>query len=95
MGLACAHRAEGNEERATLEFQVARLGFERVGAVDQAAEAARACGDAGRDDRSARERLPQARPAVGALASPMRTSFVAKVTTGRWCSRGIPYACGI
>jgi tetratricopeptide (TPR) repeat protein len=55
MGLAFTHRAEGNEERATLEFQVARLGFERVEAVDQAAEAARACGDAGRDDRSARE----------------------------------------
>jgi hypothetical protein len=62
MGLAYTHRAEGNEERATLEFQAARLGFERVGALDQAAEAARACGDAGRNDRSARERLPRARP---------------------------------
>ena len=64
MGLAATHRAEGNEERAVLEFQAARLGFERIGAVDQAAEAARACGDAGRDDRSARERQPQAHPAV-------------------------------
>jgi tetratricopeptide (TPR) repeat protein len=69
MGLAFTHRAEGNEERATLEFQVARLGFERVEAVDQAAEAARACGDAGRDDRSARERQPRARPAVALRVS--------------------------
>jgi tetratricopeptide (TPR) repeat protein len=65
MGLGRAHRAEGNEERATLEFQVARMGFERVEAMDQAAEAVRACGDAGRDDRNARERLPRARPALG------------------------------
>jgi tetratricopeptide (TPR) repeat protein len=64
MGLAYAHHAEANEQRAALEFQAARLGFERVGALDQAAEAVRACGDAGRDDRSARERLPQARPTV-------------------------------
>src|SRR5215207_786985 len=35
MGLARAHRAEGNEERAVLEFQAARSGFERVGAVNQ------------------------------------------------------------
>ena len=35
MGLAHAHRAEGNEERAVLEFQAARSGFERVGAVDR------------------------------------------------------------
>jgi tetratricopeptide (TPR) repeat protein len=66
MGLAYAHRAEGNEERASLEFQVARLGFERIKAVDLAAEAARACGDAGRDGWSVRERLSQARPAVAA-----------------------------
>jgi tetratricopeptide (TPR) repeat protein len=66
MGLACAHRAEGNEERAALEFRTARLGFERVGAVDQAAGAVRACGDAGRDDSRAYERLPRARPAVAA-----------------------------
>jgi len=66
MGLASAHRAEGNEDRATLEFQVARLGFERVGAVDQAAAAVRAGDDAGRDDRSAPVRLPRARPAVAA-----------------------------
>jgi hypothetical protein len=50
MGLAHAHRAERNEERALLEFRAARSGFERVGAVLHAAEAARACGDAQRDD---------------------------------------------
>ena len=41
-------------------------GFERVGAVDRAAEAARACGDAGRGDVPQHERPPQARPATGA-----------------------------
>ncbi|MBI2911041.1 MAG: transcriptional regulator [Chloroflexi bacterium] len=39
MGLAQAYRAEGWEERALLEFQAARAGFERVGAVHQAAAA--------------------------------------------------------
>lgn len=66
MGLGHAHRAEGSEERAILEFEAARLSFERAGAVDKAAEAARACGDAGRDDMRERERLPEARPATGA-----------------------------
>ena len=66
MGLGYTHRAEGNEERANLEFQVARLSFERVEAVDQAAKAARACGDAGRGDMSVREQLPQSRTAVAA-----------------------------
>jgi tetratricopeptide (TPR) repeat protein len=47
MGLAHTHRVEGNEERAVLEFQAARSGFERVGAVHQAAEAAQACGNTG------------------------------------------------
>jgi hypothetical protein len=61
MGLAHARRADGNEERAVLEFHAARAGFERVGAVDRAAEAARACGDAPQH-----ERPPQARPAPGA-----------------------------
>ena len=37
MGLAHAYRAEGNEERAVLEFRAARAVFERVGAVRQAA----------------------------------------------------------
>src|SRR5215213_7772079 len=66
MGLGHTHRAEGNEERANLEFQVARLTFERVEAVDQAAKAARAGGDAGRGDMSVREQLPQSRTAAAA-----------------------------
>jgi hypothetical protein len=66
MGLAHAHRAEGNEERAALEFRTARLGFERVGAVDQATTAIRAYGDLGRDDSSARQRRQQAGSAVAA-----------------------------
>ena len=61
LGLAHAHRAAGNEERAVLEFHAARAGFERVGAMDRLAEAARACGDAAQH-----ERPPQARPATDA-----------------------------
>ena len=67
LGLAQAYRAEGNEERAALEFRAARAGFERVGAVAQAAAAARAggeAGEAGRRDgtrRRERERPPPAR----------------------------------
>jgi tetratricopeptide (TPR) repeat protein len=64
LGLAQAHRVEGNEERAVLEFQAARSGFERVGAVHQAAEAARACSNAGQPEVRERERRPQARPAA-------------------------------
>jgi hypothetical protein len=45
MGVAQAHRAEGNEESALLEFQAARSTFEQVGAVQQAERAARACAD--------------------------------------------------
>ena len=65
LGLGHAHRAGGNEERAVLEFQAARSGFERVGAVEQATEAVRACGDAGRDDTRRRARPPQAYPSTG------------------------------
>src|SRR5215218_6290252 len=65
MGLGHAHRAAGNEERAVLEFQAARSGFERVGAVAQTAEAVRACGGAGRDEMRQRARPPQARPSTG------------------------------
>ena len=68
MGLARAHRAEGDEEHAVLEFRAARSGFERVGALDQAAEATRWCGDAGQDDVRAGERVrvPPERPVAGA-----------------------------
>ncbi|MGH2774905.1 MAG: transcriptional regulator [Actinomycetota bacterium] len=53
MGLAQASRAEGEEERALLEFRAARSTFERVGAMHHADLAAEACGDAGRDDLAA------------------------------------------
>lgn len=45
MGLGRAHRAASNEDRAILEFRAARSAFERVGAVNQASEAAQACGE--------------------------------------------------
>jgi tetratricopeptide (TPR) repeat protein len=45
MGLAHALRADGKEERALLELRAARAAFERIGAVDRASQAARACGD--------------------------------------------------
>ena len=45
MGLGHALRAEGKEERALLELRAARATFERIGAADQEARAAQACGD--------------------------------------------------
>ena len=45
LGLGHAHRAAGNETRAILELEAARLGFDRLGAVRQGTEAARALGD--------------------------------------------------
>ena len=60
LGLAQAHRVEGNEERAVLEFQAARSGFERIGAVHQVAEAAQACGNTGQPEVREREWRPQA-----------------------------------
>ena len=64
MGLGRAHRAASNEDGAILEFRAARSAFERVGAVNQAAEAA-ACGDAGRDDTAGGRRQAQVRSATG------------------------------
>ena len=49
MGLAHAHRAEGNEARAVLEFRAAHAAFERIGAVSQAADAANAVIDMSAD----------------------------------------------
>jgi tetratricopeptide (TPR) repeat protein len=78
MGLAHAYRAEGHHERAMLELRAARSGFERVGAVDRAAEAGRAGGgNAGSDDSgdaesgNARERDLRrgARPVAGVHAA--------------------------
>ncbi|MEX2598221.1 MAG: transcriptional regulator, partial [Dehalococcoidia bacterium] len=43
MALAHAYEAEGDDQRAAMEFRAARSGFEQAGAVHQAAEAARAC----------------------------------------------------
>jgi tetratricopeptide (TPR) repeat protein len=60
MGLGSALRAEGNERYAVVEFQAARSGFTRIGAVELAAEADRACGDARRDEMRPGARLPQA-----------------------------------
>jgi tetratricopeptide (TPR) repeat protein len=45
MGLANALRAEGKEERASLEFRAARATFERIGAIYQEPRAAQVCGD--------------------------------------------------
>jgi tetratricopeptide (TPR) repeat protein len=43
MGIADAHREEGNEECALLEYQAARFTFEQIGAPQQAERAALAC----------------------------------------------------
>ncbi len=43
LGLAEAHLAAGHAERAQLEFRAARAGFDRVGAIRLAREAARRC----------------------------------------------------
>ncbi len=65
MGLGHAHRAVGNESRAVLEFEAARLGFERLGAVREGTEAARVLSDTARDGTRGREGSPLARPLVG------------------------------
>ena len=68
MGLAFAHRAEGNEAHAVLEFRAAHMAFERVGAASEAARAADAMGELPRDD--IRPSTSQTRPAVA--GSPQR-----------------------
>jgi tetratricopeptide (TPR) repeat protein len=45
MGLGYAQRASGNETRAVLELEVARAGFDRLGAIREANDAARALTD--------------------------------------------------
>jgi tetratricopeptide (TPR) repeat protein len=64
MGLACAYRNEGSEEWAGLEFEAARLGFERIGAMGKAAEAGRARDAVGNGDLGHREGLLRAAPAT-------------------------------
>jgi tetratricopeptide (TPR) repeat protein len=49
MGLAHAHRAEGNEAQAALEFGAAHTAFERIGAASHAARAAGAMGEMRRE----------------------------------------------
>jgi tetratricopeptide (TPR) repeat protein len=70
MGLAHAHRAAGNEQRAILEFQGALSGFERVGAVQHAADAARARAGVRSNNMRARDEQPRSAPlsAVGAVS---------------------------
>jgi hypothetical protein len=55
----------GNEPRAVLELEAARLVFARLGAVREEAEAARALGDAAGNAASDPEGRPATRPAVG------------------------------
>jgi hypothetical protein len=62
MGLGHALRAEGKEERALLELRAARATFERIGALDQEARAALACGDGGRDENGPTAVQTQLRP---------------------------------
>ena len=62
MGLAHAHRAEGNEAQAILEFRAAHMAFERIGAASQAARAAEAIGEMPRG--AIREPPPQTCPTV-------------------------------
>jgi tetratricopeptide (TPR) repeat protein len=62
VGLAHAHRAQGNESRAVLELQSAQAAFERIGAASQAARVAHAIGGPQRDD--GRTSLSPARPAA-------------------------------
>ena len=67
MGLAHAYRAEGNEERAALEFRRRPVGLRagrRRGAGGRSRRGRR--GEAGRDETQERERPPQARPATDA-----------------------------
>jgi len=57
MGLADALAAEGQEERALFELQVARATFERIGSAYQADRAAQACAEHG-EARSATDTPP-------------------------------------
>lgn len=62
MGLALAYRSEGNAEHALLEFGAAQAGFEQIGALARAAEAARASRDSTPDPQGpppSSARVPQ------------------------------------
>ena len=66
-GLGAAHRAAGNEERALLELEAARLGFDRLGAALESMEAARALGQPGA--LPSEEQVPRAREPAAAHAT--------------------------
>ena len=66
MGLAHAHRAEGNEARAIMEFRAAHAAFARIGAASHAARAADAIGEMPRDE--IRASASQTRPTVASSA---------------------------
>jgi tetratricopeptide (TPR) repeat protein len=65
MGLGRAYWLEGNEERARLEFQAAQAGFERAGALIQAAAATEAASERRRADLATRDDPAQPSPLVG------------------------------
>lgn len=62
MGLGRALRAAANEPAALLAFRAARATFDRIGAGQQAAAAAQACGDTGTVGAPGHERRPGSVP---------------------------------
>jgi tetratricopeptide (TPR) repeat protein len=76
MGLGYAHRAAGNEGRAVLEFESARLGFDRLGAVHEGTEALRALSGSGGGGTGS-EGSPPVRPS--AVLIPRSSSASANV----------------
>jgi tetratricopeptide (TPR) repeat protein len=73
IGLGYAHRAMGNESRAVLEFEAARLGFDRLGAVREGIEAVRALGDSA-GDATRRSERPSPAPLAAVLVSRVTTA---------------------
>jgi hypothetical protein len=65
MELAHAYRAEGDDQRAALEFRAAQSSFERIGARHRAADAARACGPGERGEASQAQGQSPTGPATG------------------------------
>ena len=82
VGLARAHRAAGDEPRALREFEAAQATLERVGAVQLAADAVRACGEAGVDHTLGRKPRPRARPVTPARAA---EDHVFRREGDHWC----------
>ena len=92
MGLAHAHRADGNETHAILEFRAAHATFERIGAASQAARALQAIGESA-SRRHRRIDVTDASAWVSATRQIPRMSSGAKASTGRWSSGDTPHAC--